>query len=126
MKGAQFLLPIAALVLVAGSPPPPAPGLLEGKLDILEHGRWSCEVPGDASGAAYRTIPEGWFEVVNNSSYLNADGHGTYLLTGNQLRFTRGPMLGARFHRTSPNVVRLLNASGEPTDVRCVRGRSLE
>lgn len=115
------ILPVLAAMLIAAAPAPQGSLALNGKLDTLPHGRWICEVPGDAAGPAVLPIPDGWFETVNNSSYANPNGHGTYLLTGNQVHFTRGPMLGSRFERTSANTLSLLNASGELSSVRCVR-----
>lgn len=116
------ILPTLAALLVAAAPAPDKSGALNGKIGTLPHGRWICEVPGDASGPAVLPIPGGWFETENNSSYVNPNGHGTYLLTGNQVHFTRGSMLGARFERTGANTLSLLNALGELSSVRCVRG----
>lgn len=116
------ILPVIAAMLSAAAPASDKSDPLNGKLDTLPHGRWICEVPGDAAGSAVLPIPDSWFETVNNSSYENPNGHGTYLLTGDQVHFTRGPILGARFERTSANTLSLLNVSGELSSVRCVRG----
>ncbi|WP_150124955.1 hypothetical protein [Tsuneonella mangrovi] len=110
------ILPVLGLALGAASDTD-----LSGKLDTLRHGRWTCETPGDATEAAVHPIPDEWFEVINNSSYRNKDGHGTYLLAGNKVYVTRGPLLGRRFIRTSSSALRQLDINGDETDIRCVR-----
>jgi len=46
---------------------------------------------------------------------------GSYLLTGDELTMTSGPRMGKRYHRISDRFVRLLDARGEESDLRCIR-----
>lgn len=48
------------------------------------------------------------FATIPNSSYVTRDGRGTYLLTGDRMTFTRGPLKGVSFMRESANRLRLV------------------
>ena len=109
---ALALLPLATMPLAA------SPG---GKLETLPQGRYTCALPGDALGEAFVVLPEQTFFIDNASTYRTESGAGTYLLTGDQVQFTRGPMKGMRFKRTSNGSLRWLDGNGEPGRVRCVR-----
>jgi hypothetical protein len=110
----------AALMMIAL-----APASAEGRLGTLPSGRYLCELPGDAAGAASRPVEGEWFDIVNASSYAAEGGAGTYLLTGETVVFTRGPMRGARFERRSERTLRRLDLTGELAKLRCIRtGRS--
>lgn len=93
----------------------------EGKLGTLPHGRYVCELPGDAAGLASRPVDKAWFEITNASTYVAETGKGTYLLSGDDVVFTRGPMRGARFERVSPKRLQRTNLEGEFAKMRCVR-----
>lgn len=99
----------------------PAP-IADGRIDVLLHGRYVCELPGDATGPASRPVKGAWFDVVNNSSYLSEGGGGTYLRTGDKVVFTRGPMKGAMFSVTGDRAIQRTDLSGELRAMRCVRG----
>lgn len=102
-----------------------APASAEGRLGTLPLGRYLCELPGDAAGLASRPVAGEWFDIVTASSYAAEGGAGTYLLTGDTVIFTRGPMRGARFERHSQRTLRRLDLAGELAKLRCVRtGRS--
>lgn len=92
-----------------------------GKLGTLPHGIYQCSLPGDAEGAAFVDLPGKQFIIDNASSYHTSDGSGTYLFTGNRVVFTRGPMNGMRFERTSSQTLRWLDEQGELSRVRCTR-----
>ena len=47
---------------------------------------------------------------------------GTYLLTGDALTMTGGPMRDWRFHRVSTSYLRKIEADGSEGKLRCVRG----
>lgn len=98
-----------------------APAMAGGKLGILPTGRYLCELPGDATGPVSRPLKDEWFDVVNASSYRSSGGAGTYLLTGETVVFTRGPMRGARFERTTPRALRRIDVSGDLANMRCIR-----
>ena len=113
---------IAALVLLAAAgAASAAPG---GKIDSLSPGNYTCELPGDASGPTGFPQPDESFSIVNGSTYRNAVGRGTYLLTGDVLVMTAGPKRGQSFHRISDNFLRKRDAAGADTALRCVKRRS--
>jgi hypothetical protein len=108
---------LVALALAA-LPASASPG---GKLETLPQGRYICALPGDAMGEAWVAIPQQGFVIDNGSTYRTDSGTGTYLLTGDQVQFTRGPMKGMRFQRTGAGALRWLDDNGQPGRVRCVR-----
>lgn len=93
----------------------------EGRLGTLEPGRYLCELPGDAAGLASVPLRDMWFDVVNASSYTAPGGSGTYLLTGQTLVFTRGPMQGKKFTRMGARTLRIVDGPAELAKMRCVR-----
>ena len=93
----------------------------EGRLGTLPLGRYLCEMPGDAAGLASKPIPGAWFDVINASSYNSESGDGTYLLTGDEVVFTRGPMHGARFERSGARTLKRTDLIGPQAKMRCVR-----
>lgn len=104
-----------------------APSLAEpGRLGTLPIGAYICSEPGDAGGDAWIVLPDRGFTIETGSAYQSAKGSGTYLLTGDLVTFTRGPMKNQRFRRTGNSTLRWLDADGNPGRVRCVRsaGRS--
>jgi hypothetical protein len=106
------------LLALAAAPATAAPG---GVIGTIETGRWFCELPGDASRPAQAT-PEEDFIAVKDSSYLTPKGEkGTYLLLGNDLAMTSGPLAGQRFRRDSLATMHKLDAQMQPTALRCVR-----
>ena len=92
-----------------------------GKLETLPQGRYTCALPGDAAGEAFVVLPDKAFVIDNGSTYRTESGTGTYLLTGNVVQFTRGPMKGMRFQRTASASLRWIDENGQPGQVRCVR-----
>ena len=92
-----------------------------GKLGTLPLGNYVCSEPGDAAGAAWVVLPGKNFTIGNGSTYHTADGSGTYLLTGKNVTFTRGPMKGMRFTRSGNATLRWIDDAGKPGRIRCVR-----
>lgn len=78
-----------------------------GRLRVLPHGYWQCGLPGDALGTAFRAEEDLSFTTIPNSSYEARGGGGTYLLTGDNLTFTRGPLKGRQFVWESANRLRI-------------------
>jgi hypothetical protein len=107
-------LPLTLLTATADA----APG---GEIGTLQQGSYVCELPGDATGPAGRKVEAAGFTVVNASSYTTLQGRGTYLLTGNQVVMTSGPKRGERYLRLSPGFLRLADADGAASELRCVR-----
>ena len=110
-------IPLLLLAACAGSASA-APG---GPIDTLQLGDYSCELPGDALGPAGIRQPASDFTIVTASSYMAGGKRGTYLLTGNTLQLTSGPMKGVRFAKLSDNFLRMLDGAGMETSLRCVR-----
>ena len=112
--------PVSSLVIALAAFAAPAASA-QGPLATLPLGRYLCELPGDAAGPASRPVAGARFDIVNASSYVSEGGDGTYLLTGKQLVFTRGPLNGARFERTGPRALRRTDVGGPFAKLRCVR-----
>ena len=109
---------LCPLALILAAPAAGAPG---GDIDTMPVGDYVCELPGDASGPAGRHVPAEDFTVVNSSSYRTNGSMGSYLLAGDQLAMTSGPLRGKRYHRLSDGFVRLIGADGQDSELRCVR-----
>ncbi len=116
IRSMNRLFVLCAALLAA--PALAAPG---GPIATMQRGHYACELPGDASGAAGQRMPDSDFSITNASSYQSAGHTGIYLLTGNLLTMTSGPMQGQRFHRISNNFLRLLAPDGSESALRCVR-----
>ncbi|NBC36383.1 hypothetical protein GTZ99_07420 [Novosphingobium sp. FSY-8] len=121
--GVLFCATVGAM-LVMGSAPVAAgtrQADVEGPLIALKRGDFSCELPGDAMGAAGVRLPSEDFTVMQGSMYRTKLGRGTYLATGDMVRITTGPKQGERYHRLSDNFLRKLNPDGTDGAIRCVR-----
>ncbi len=90
-----------------------------GRLGTIPLGTYECALPGTATGAAYVVQPNRTFRIASASRYESKMGNGTYLLTGDKLVVTRGPMQGDRYRRTGPASLRELGADGKQTRLRC-------
>lgn len=112
----KYFLPL--LAILASSPSLAAPG---GPIDTLQLGSYVCELPGDAAGPAGQRVAEQDFAIVNASNYQTNDGRGAYLLTGDTVVMTSGPKKGQRFRRLSVSFLRLIEAGGSDSALRCVR-----
>lgn len=111
----------AAAVPALALPAQAAPG---GKLGTLPHGVYVCSTPGDATGLPWHVIADSEFTIGTASTYRTSAGSGTYLLTGDRLVFTRGPLKGEHFVRTGTATLRRTDREGRPGAIRCVRGPS--
>ena len=109
---------LTMILLASAAPALAVPG---GPIGQLNPGTYLCEQPGDAGGAVGLRVAGEDFEIVNANTYRTAAGRGTYLLTGNVLRFTSGPKYGETFHRITNGFLRKTDASGADTTLRCVR-----
>jgi hypothetical protein len=109
---------VPALILLAAAPAIAAPG---GAISTMQRGHYVCELPGDATGAAGRRVPDSDFQITNASSYQAGGVSGTYLLTGDTLTMTSGPMQGQRYRKKSSNFLRLIAPDGSDSALRCVR-----
>lgn len=84
-------------------------------------GLYTCELPGDASGAVGNPIPEFEFRVVNASSYKAGGIRGSYLYTGDRVLMTGGKLKGLALHRISEGFLRRVEHDGSDGEMRCVR-----
>lgn len=112
---------LAAALAAILSVPANAAAVGKGRLGTLPLGRYLCETPGDATGLASRPVEAMWFDVVTGSSYDGPGGRGTYLLTGDTVIFTRGPMRGLQFVRVSQRTLKGIDVASMKAGVRCVR-----
>ena len=99
----------------------PAVAVQGGAIRTMPQGYYECAVPGDASTRAWLPVEGARFTIFNASSYETDAGRGTYLLTGKELVFTRGPLKGQRFQRISDNALRVIEDEGSLGQMRCVR-----
>lgn len=109
---------LAPLLLASSAAAIAVPG---GPIGFLRPGAFQCEMPGDATGAAGLRVPQADFVVVNANSYSTPKGRGTYLLTGDLLQMTSGPLYGTKYRRVSASFLRGIGPDDRDTDLRCVR-----
>lgn len=93
----------------------------EGPAFTVRRGDYACEMPGTALTETGLRRPEEDFTILQGSIYRNAQGRGSYLATGDEIRMTSGPKEGQRFRRVSESFLRKLTSEGKPTDLRCIR-----
>jgi len=108
-------LPFAALLVALASVAP-----AKGPVDTIDRGRYVCELPGDAGGAAGRPQPERDFTVEGSSRYSSPQGHGTYLRRGDRIDMTSGPRKGDAYRIVRTGFLKLLQPDGTPSRLRCV------
>lgn len=123
MRFALPVLPILALAATlapetgTANAPPPVAG---GRIGTLEKGIYTCETPGDVTGAPGIVRTDLAFSIVNGSNYKQNGKAGSYLLTDDTVTLTGGPLNGSRFRRVSRARLQLLDLAGKPSAVRCV------
>jgi hypothetical protein len=109
---------IAAAIVAAAPAAHAAPG---GSIRTMPLGNYACELPGDALGPAVRRVPESDFTIVNDSSYSQGANLGTYLMTGDSVVITSGPLRGWKFRRVSKSFLQKVDNKGVDEPLRCVR-----
>lgn len=97
------------------------PALAQGPIGTAQRGAYTCELPGNAAGAAGIAQPQDDFRIASASRYQSARGDGTYLRQGNTIRFTSGPRAGEAYRMESESFFRRVDADGKPGRLRCVR-----
>jgi hypothetical protein len=108
---------LASQPVAAEPAPPPVPG---GLISTLPLGTYTCEMPGDASGAAGKTVADQGFRIVNASAYKSGGIRGSYLFVGQYVTMTGGKLKGLKLHRVSGNFLRKVNANGTDGEMRCL------
>lgn len=94
---------------------------ITGELGTLPTGRYICELPADGSGPPSLQVPHANFTILRASRYRGDEGTGIYLLTGDLLVMTTGPRQGERYARKTSGFLRMLDAQGNESRLRCVR-----
>lgn len=111
---------VAGVACLAGA----AEAASGGRLGLLMVGRYDCELPGNAGGALSYADAAASFEVVPSSRYVGANAKpGTYLLTGDTVTMTSGPLAGTRLLRRGGKFLRRIAPDGTPSALRCVLAR---
>ena len=116
MIRASATAPAIALALLAAAPAVAAPG---GVLRMVPQGRWTCELPGDATTPPVPQ-PEHNFSIVPDSSYVVGGVRCTYLLLGNKFTMTSGAFAGRKFDKVGLSLLKL-GPDGKREGLRCVR-----
>ncbi len=116
-QGLAWACAVVAMVAVAA----PTQASEVGMVAVMKQGHYWCEKPGDALGKAGIHQPDQDFSILHASIYGSGEETGTYLLTGDVIRFTSGPRKGDSFRRVSENFLRKRALDGKDTDVRCIR-----
>ncbi len=109
-----------AIPLLLASVAMAAPALAQSQIGTIERGRYFCELPGDAGGAAGIPQPQENFRIISASRYTTADGRGTYLRRGDRLTMTSGPRNGDSYVIQGTGFLRKIE-NGEASRLRCVR-----
>lgn len=91
------------------------------RIGTLPQGRYECGLPGDATSQAWVVDPAYNFTIASASRYDTARGMGTYLLTGQDVIFTRGPMKDMRLRRQPSGLLQQIDDDGTPGRLRCQR-----
>ncbi len=97
------------------------PAIGQGRLGLLPQGEYVCALPGTATGAAWNELPNRSFAITGASSYRAGNGSGTYLLEGQRVTFTRGPMKGKQMMRVSSGMLQEIDRDGNLGRLRCHR-----
>jgi len=107
--------PLAALIVAIATI-----GAAHGPIDTIDRGRYVCELPGDAGGQASRPQPDRNFTIESSSRYSSPQGHGTYLRRGDRIDMTSGPRKGEAYRIVRTGFLKLLQADGKLSRLRCV------
>lgn len=99
----------------------PLAALGASDLDVLPQGRYACWTAGTATGPALTGNPERSFTIVRGSSYETATGGGTYLLAGDILTFTRGPLKDMRLRGSREGYWQNVDREGGLQPLKCSR-----
>lgn len=122
MRCKIIALVVALPALMLTSPAQAVPG---GRLGVLPPGRYECALPGSAAGQAIVPQPDWRFAIIRSSNYLHGDSGGTYLLLGDVLTFTSGPLNGRQLIFDQNRLLRDIVSSGPDKGgfgrLRCAR-----
>lgn len=111
---------ILFIVLAASAAVFSTSAVAQEQIGTIEQGRYVCELPGDAAGAAGIPQPDESFTITSASRYTSPQGEGTYLRRGDRVTMTSGPRNGDSYAIISRGFLRKIE-NGEPSRLRCVR-----
>jgi len=112
---ARLVLSVSATALAAL----PALAMAQGAIDTVARGSYTCELPGSAAGRAGVPQPDESFIVHSASTYEHDGERGTYLVRGDRMTMTSGPLRGASYERMRGGFLRKIE-NGVPGRLRCV------
>lgn len=112
---------LAAAAAVVAAIALPGSAAAQGALSLLPTGEYRCALPGSAAGRAWIDQPERDFTIVRASRYRSPRGVGTYLMTGERVLFTGGPLKGVALMRVSSKMLQEIAIDGQPGRLRCHR-----
>lgn len=92
-----------------------------GTLSTIQHGRYQCSLPGDASGPSRIVVKDADFRIASASSYRSPEGRGTYMVRGKLLTFTRGPKNGEKYQLVGATALQKQNRDGTLSRLMCAR-----
>lgn len=115
------ILASIASVLIAPFASPIAAHAAAAPIGVLPQGQYQCALPGDADARAYVPVPDLSFRIGSASRYSHISGKGVYLLEGDTLVFTRGPLKDMRLRRMPGGLLQQLTSDGRLGRVRCNR-----
>lgn len=114
----RFLAPVALLAALGAPALSPA---LARDIGVLPQGMYQCSLPGDAAARPWVPVPDLSFRISSASRYNHDAGKGVYLLEGDTLVFTRGPLKDMRLRRTDAGLLQQVKSDGTLGRVRCHR-----
>ncbi len=91
-----------------------------GEIGTLLTGRYKCEKPGDIRGVTRFRLPEEDFRVITGSNYVSGGKRGSYLLTGDEVVMTGGPLKGRKYRKISSRYLKMVNDDGTDSERRCI------
>lgn len=100
--------------------PQPSHAVPGGEIGTLLTGSYKCEKPGDIGGMTRIPLPEEDFRVITGSNYVVGGKRGSYLLTGDRVVMTGGPLKGQKYRKTSTRNLKIQNADGTDSERRCI------
>ena len=98
----------------------PAPATAQGQIDTVMRGSYECALPGSAAGRAGVPQPDESFTIATASTYEKNGQRGTYLVQGDRMTMTSGPLRGSSYERMRGGFLRKVE-NGSAGRLRCVR-----
>lgn len=120
MKRSYPAIALLSCLILAGLASQPVQAVPGGEIGTLLTGRYKCEKAGDIGGITRIHLPEEDFRVITGSNYVSGGKRGSYLLTGDRVVMTGGPLKGRKYRKTSSRYLKILNTNGTDSERRCI------